>query len=191
MQNRQGRVHIRKEELYAILHHVAREEAGRGRESRTTWRSMDSVETILDHGREGGLSLGFPQLADDSRSRPFRTLLLRDGMVGTGELGRGTIAAWVDSVAFDFSTMAGITGPLDRRRHGERRGCSRATGGGVCRSCCRRELDGDAIVLYCVVVEWRVVYCSVGRTAVCTVLYLLYLMIDRPIDRYCTVDSMG
>lgn len=84
MQDRQRRVHICKEELYAIFDHVARQEAGRGRERRTTWRTGDAVEAISDLGRERGLSLRLPQFADHLCSGPLGPLLLWYRVVGAG-----------------------------------------------------------------------------------------------------------
>lgn len=83
MKDRQGGIHVREEELDALLDHIVREEARRGREIRTTWRTIDAIQSIRDFGGEGGLSLSFSQFADHFGSRPLGTLLLRDGVVCT------------------------------------------------------------------------------------------------------------
>jgi len=118
MEDGQCRVHVGEEKLDAVLDHVAGQEARRRRERRTAWWAVDAVQSIRDFGGERRLSLGFAEFADDFRSRSFGALLLRDGVVSTGQLGRGAVATRIDAVALDFATMAGIAGPLDRRRHG-------------------------------------------------------------------------
>ena len=119
MENGEGRIHIREEKLDAVFNHVIREEPGRGRESRTTWRTVDAVQSIRDFRRESTLSLCLPKFADHFCSRAFRSLLLRYRVVGARELSRGAVSTRVDAVAFHLSTMAGIAGPFDRRRHHE------------------------------------------------------------------------
>ena len=84
MENGERWVHIREEEIDAFFDHLARQEAWRRRESRTTWRTIDTVQSIRNFRGERCLSLCFAQLADHFRSRPLWTLLLRDGVVCTG-----------------------------------------------------------------------------------------------------------
>jgi hypothetical protein len=75
------------------------------------------------------LALCFSQLADDLGSRALGALLLGNGMVSAGELGGGAIATRIHPVAFDLSTVTGVAGPLDRRRHcGEEEALEPATG---------------------------------------------------------------
>lgn len=118
MQNRQRRVHIREEELDAFLDHFLGQQTRRRGKRGTAWRRTDAIQSIRDFGGEGRLSLGLAQFADDFGSRSLGSLLLRDGVVGTGELGGGAVATRIDSIALDFAAMAGVAGPLDRSRHG-------------------------------------------------------------------------
>lgn len=83
VEDRQSGIHVREEELDAVLDHIVRQEARRGRKTRTTWRTIDAVQSIRDFGGEGGLSLCLSQFADHFGSGALGTLLLRDGVVGT------------------------------------------------------------------------------------------------------------
>ena len=117
VQDGQGRIHVGEVELDALLDHLGGEQAGRGPEGGQAGRRREAIQTGGDLGGEGGLAVGFAQLADDICARALWALLLGDGMVGAGELGERAIATRVDAVALDLAAAAGVAGALDRRRH--------------------------------------------------------------------------
>jgi hypothetical protein len=142
MQDRQRRVHVREEKLDAVLDHVVREEARSGRERRAARRTVDAVQSVRNLGGERGLSLGLAQLANHLCSRPLGPLLLRNGVVGTGQLSAGAVATRIDAVALHLAAVAGVAGALDRRRGRRRHGGARAVGrlvGEFVRTPARRE----------------------------------------------------
>lgn len=79
---------------------------------------MYTIDSIHNLGRECSLALSFSQFADHLRPRAFGPLFLRDSMIGTGKLRGRAVATRIDAITLDLTTMAGVAGPLDRRRHG-------------------------------------------------------------------------
>jgi hypothetical protein len=137
MQDGQCRIHVREEKVDALLDDVVRQESRRRSERGRAWRTMEAAHSTVNLARERALSLRLPQLADDLRSGALRALLLWNGVVGAGQLGRGAIATRIQAVALHFSSVARVAGSLYGRR-GRRDGCRR-------RRCWRRRRHGEGV----------------------------------------------
>lgn len=109
-----------EEELGAFLDQFAGQHTGSGCEVRSRRSIWPAVDATVDLGGQARLSLCLSQLANDLCARALGALLLRDGIVGAGQLGRGAVAARVDAVALDLSPVTGVAGSLYGLSHGGR-----------------------------------------------------------------------
>lgn len=121
VQDGHGRIHVCEEEVDGGLDQVIGEEAGGWGEGCDRRGDVGAVHAVVNLGREAGLALGLTQFADDLCTRAFGAFLLRNGIVGAGELGRRAVSTGIDAIAFDLAAMASIAGSFDGGGHGEMR----------------------------------------------------------------------
>jgi hypothetical protein len=108
---------MREEEVHGFLDEIRGQDSKVRLQRGRALRSVRAVHPRVDLCGQAGRSLCFAQFADDLGPGSLGTLLLWDGIVAAVQGSCLTVAARIDAIALHLSAMAGVTGPLDGRRH--------------------------------------------------------------------------